>query len=187
MTGLNEFLHVFGNITISDVIVLIMAVVFLVLAYKKFSNYLFKRHDEDQKKDKQIQECLEAMSKCSGYRQQSIDGQKELEKKIQELSDMMKEYAKRVEDIENAAQKREVNKLRDLLLQNYKYYTDKIKNPLQSWTKMESEAFWDLFSDYESMGGNGYMHTEVCPKMQLLTVIDMSEMDAISELMQSRQ
>ena len=89
--------------------------------------------------------------------------------------------------MENDSKKRENNKLRNTLLQNYKYYTDKTKNPLQAWTKMESEAFWDLFGDYEDMGGNGYMHTEVQSKMQLLTVVEMDDANGISELMQARQ
>lgn len=38
---------------------------------------------------------------------------------------------------------------------------------------MEAEAFWELFSDYEEAGGNGYMHTVVQPAMNRLTVIDL--------------
>ena len=37
---------------------------------------------------------------------------------------------------------------------------------------MESEAFWELFREYENAGGNGYMHTEVQPAMELLTIVD---------------
>ena len=42
-----------------------------------------------------------------------------------------------------------------------------------SWTKMESDAFWRLFKDYENAGGDGYMHTPVRPAMMNLTVIDI--------------
>ena len=38
---------------------------------------------------------------------------------------------------------------------------------------MESEAFWDLFKEYEEADGDGYMHTEVQPAMNLLTVLEM--------------
>ena len=68
---------------------------------------------------------------------------------------------------------RERNKLRDKLLQSYRYYIDIQKNPNQSWTKMESEAFWALFRDYEDMNGDGYIHTVVQTAMELLKVIDI--------------
>ena len=89
--------------------------------------------------------------------------------------------------MENDSKKRELNKLYDTLLQSYNYYTNKEKNPMQAWTKMESKAFWDLFTDYEDMGGDGYMHTVVQPAMLLLTVIEMNDIDGISELMKNRK
>ena len=53
-------------------------------------------------------------------------------------------------------------------MQNYRYYVRAETNPSHSWTQMESEAFWELFREYEEAGGNGYMHTEVLPAMELL-------------------
>ena len=50
------------------------------------------------------------------------------------------------------------------------YYTTEETNPSKSWTQMEAEAFWGLFSDYEEAGGNGYMHSVVQPAMTELTV-----------------
>lgn len=187
MTGLEEFLKVFGNLTVANVIYIIMAIIFLILVYRKFSDYLIKRHEAEQEKDKQIKEALDAAKEYSKYREEDIKNQQKMESDMQELKAAVEEHTKRLEKMENDSKKREINKLRNTLLQNYKYYTDKTKNPLQAWTKMESEAFWDLFGDYEDMGGNGYMHTEVQPKMQLLTVIEMNDSDGISELMQTRQ
>ncbi len=187
MTGLEEFLKVFGNLTVTNVIYIIMAIIFLVFIYRKFSDYLIKRHDAEQEKDKQIKETLEAVNKYSEYRKQDMESQQRIEAEMQELKLAVEEHTKRLEKMENDSRKREINKLRNTLLQNYKYYTDKTKNPLQAWTKMESEAFWDLFNDYEDMGGDGYMHSDVQPKMQLLTVIEMNNSDGISELMQTRQ
>lgn len=187
MTGLEEFLEVFGNFTVANAIYIVMAIVFLVLIYRKFSDYLIKRHEAEQEKDKQIKEALDAAKEYSKYREEDIKNQQKIETDMQELKAAVEEHTKRLEKMENDSKKREINKLRNTLLQNYKYYTDKTKNPLQAWTHMESEAFWDLFNDYEDMGGDGYMHSEVQPKMQLLTVIEMNDTDGISELMQARQ
>ena len=63
--------------------------------------------------------------------------------------------------MENDLKRRERNKLRARLLQSYRFYTNPERNPSQSWTRMEAEAFWELFRDYEDANGNGYIHTEV--------------------------
>lgn len=186
MTGLDEFLKVFGNLTVANVIYIVMAIIFLVFVYRKFSDYLIKKHDAEEKKDNQLKEALEAVSKYSKYHEQDVASQERLENDMREIKLAIEEHTKRLEKMESDSRKREINKLRNTLLQNYKYYTDKTKNPLQAWTRMESEAFWDLFGDYEDMGGDGYMHTEVQPKMQLLTIINMNDADGISELMQTR-
>ena len=186
MTGLDEFLKVFGNLTVANVIYIVMAIIFLVFVYRKFSDYLIKKHDAEEKKDNQLKEALEAVSKYSKYHEQDVASQERLEHDMQEIKLAIEEHTKRLEKMESDSRKREINKLRNTLLENYKYYTDKTKNPLQAWTRMESEAFWDLFGDYEDMGGDGYMHTEVQPKMQLLTIIEVNDADGISELMRTR-
>lgn len=40
---------------------------------------------------------------------------------------------------------------------------------------MEAEAFWELFRDYEDLGGDGYMHTEVQPAMERLVVTEFGK------------
>lgn len=187
MTGSKEFLEVFGNVTVSQVAYIIMSIVFLMLVYKKFKDYLYKRHDAEQEKDNRIKEALEAVGKYPEYRRQSVEIQQQLTKEMKEIRETLNEHTKRLEKMEKDSKKRELNKLRDCLLQNYKYYTSKEKNPLQEWTRMESEAFWDLFGDYEDMGGNGYMHTVVLPAMQLLNVVDINDVEGVSELMKNRK
>lgn len=187
MTGSNEFLKVCGDITVAQVFYVIMSIVFLFFVYKKVSDYLIKRHDAEQEKDKHLKEALEAVGKYPEYRRQSVEIQMQLTKEIQEIKSVLEDHTKRLETMERDSKKREVNKLRETLLQNYKYYTNKDKNPMQAWTKMESEAFWDLFTDYEDMGGNGYMHTVVQPAMLLLNIVEVNDMESISELMRTRK
>ena len=80
---------------------------------------------------------------------------------------------KKIAEMEEDSKRRERNKLQDRLLQSYRYYTNTERNPEQTWTKMEAEAFWELFGDYERLNGDGYMHTVVQPAMNKLTVIEM--------------
>lgn len=182
MKGLDEFLQVFGGITVAQLVLIISAFVFLFLVYKQIKKYFEGKIKEqntriavEQKRDADIKEALTAVRKYPEYRQQSIKIQQLLEGEIQELRNSLQEDRERLIRIEEQEKRRERNKLRDILLQNYRYYTNKERNPSQSWTQMESEAFWELFKDYEDLGGNGYMHTEVHPAMERLIVTEMKK------------
>ena len=58
---------------------------------------------------------------------------------------------------------------------------------MQAWTTMESEAFWEVFGEYEEAGGDGHMHTVVQPEMNLLRVIDIDDAASVAELMRHRK
>lgn len=191
LKGLDEFLQVFGNITIGQVVVFLIAIAFLIAVGKYVRDYLIKKHEAERIKNEQLQEALTAVQKYSEFRQQSINIQELLEKEIQEtraqnvnvqnlleaeiqeLRKMLVDHTTRLVNMENANIKRERNKIRDMLLQSYRYYTNQETNPTQSWTKMESEAFWELFKDYEEAGGDGYMHSDVQPAMERLLVVEL--------------
>ena len=85
MTGLEEFLKTFGNLTVANVVYIIMAIIFLIFVYRKFSDYLIKKHDAEEEKDKQVKEALEAVSKYSKYHEQDIVSKKRLEDDMQEI------------------------------------------------------------------------------------------------------
>lgn len=198
MKGLDEFLKLFGDITVSEIVTAIFAIVFMFFIYKQVKKYFdekIKTQNEkaqiEKKRDADIQEALTAVRKYPEYRkqsikmqelleseiqetrQQSIKIQSLLEEEIQELRLMIQEDKKRIARVEEQEKERECNKLRDILLQNYRYHTNKERNPNQTWTQMEAEAFWAIFKDYEALGGNGYMHTHVQPAMERLIVIDV--------------
>ena len=48
MTGLEEFLKTFGNITVSNVITVALAAVFLGMTYKKIRDYLIKKYEAEK-------------------------------------------------------------------------------------------------------------------------------------------
>ena len=173
MQGFEQFVDTFGHITIAEVIVILMALGFAIAIYRKFSDYLMKKHDAAQAKDAELKEALASVKKYPEYRQQSLQIQKHFEDDITGLKTVWHEVCERLTKLEEQNKKKERNKLRDILLERYRYYTNKECNPSQSWTKMEAEAFWELFRDYEDAGGNGYMHTIVQPEMERLTVIEM--------------
>ena len=189
MTGFDEFIKIFGNVTVLNVIEIIFAGVFLFIIYKKVKKYLIDRYEENRVRDEQLQEALAAIAKYPEYREQSISIQKQLNNDIKALKNSLEELKEKQEELKTSQQelqehqfqveeisnKRERNKTRDRLLEIYRYYTSDKYNPKKEWSKMESEAFWELFGDYEEAGGDGYMHSEVQPAMNLLTVIDLKQ------------
>lgn len=186
MKFLEQFLETFGDITVGDVTIFLLAFYFLYAFYrefKKFNETKLKEQqaqlEEEQVQKKKIDEAWKCAQKYPIYHQESIQIRDGLEKEIQELRDDFKTIMQRLEEIEEQNKKRECSKLKDRLLQNYRYYTSEQQNPSQSWTRMEAEAFWELFEEYEGAGGNGYMHTVVQPAMERLNIIEVGKKQTI--------
>lgn len=186
VTGLNQFLSIFGNITLNKIIVFVLALIFcwkLYLQVKSFfdnkKELLLQKHEIEKTKDEKLQIALDEVAKYPQYREQSRKIQKELKDEINGLKTAQEKIVltqqqmyKSLNELQKELKDRDKNKLQDRLFQNYRYYTDVEKNPSQSWSEMEAQAFWALFKDYEDMGGNGYMHSVVKPAMKLLKIID---------------
>lgn len=180
MVYLDEFLALFGDVTITNLTTYILAGLFLYGIYKELKKNndvrLAERQqklEEEKVKNQKIDDAYNITQKYPAFHQESIQIRDKLEKEMQELRDDFKIIIKRLGEMEEQNKKRECSKLRDMLLQNYRYYTSETQNPSKSWTRMESEAFWELFREYEEAGGDGYMHTEVQPAMERLLVIEV--------------
>lgn len=176
---MDEFIKLFGNITVVQIVEFVLACVFMAFIYKQIKKYIQnkideqnKRAEEERLRDAKIKEALDAVHKYPTYRKQSLEIQKKIETQIEEIRKNHQDTIDRLNQMEETTRKRERNKIREHLLQNYRYYTNKDTNPSHSWTRMEAEAFWELYREYEEAGGNGYMHTEVLPAMELLTIVE---------------
>ena len=212
MVGLEQFLALFGDITVSNLVYFALAVGFLFACYKKVKKYFDEKEEKDSQKekeelrkqiekenkekereakeierDKNIKIALDEVAKYPQYRAQSIAIQKQLTDQINNIKEIQVKQGERLDEIQTSIQKREKNKLQDRILQNYKYYISKEKNPMQAWTEMEATAFWGLFEEYEDAGGNGFLHSTVQPAMKMLTIIKMDDIESITQLMQSRK
>ncbi len=172
MKGMDEFLELFGDVTVFQVVRVVLAFVFLIFVYKQIKKFFEKKFEEQHKRtemekvrNEQLEEALSAVRKYPEYRQQSVEIQRVLQDQIKDIGD-------RLGVIEEDTKRRERNKIRETLLQNHRYYTNPETNPSGSWTRVESETFWELYSEYEAADGNGYMHTDVVPDMKLLKVVD---------------
>lgn len=165
---------------------------------------LKKQRESDRKRIENIEETVEKMEERLAkveeavghypeYRAQSLQIQNQLKQTdnhILEVCDSIKSAViangerldKRLGDLE----RREKNALRAKILDEYRFYTDERKNPLKAWSEMEHHSFFKLVEDYESLGGNDYVHGTIVPAMNELDVISMSDSDKLKELYQSR-
>lgn len=182
---MDAFLTLFGDITVSKIVVFVAAIIFLFSIYKEVKKYIETKIKEQEQKTKQEEEYKKKINdawnetqKYPMYRAQSIQIQSDLETKISgardEESNIMKEIKKisdRIAKMEEGAREREKNRLRDLLIKYYKHYTSLEANPSQSWTDMEKMSYDALLKDYEELGGNDYIHLTVDPAMKELNVI----------------
>ena len=118
MKGMDAFLTLFGDITISKIVVFIAAIIFLFSIYKEVKKYIGAKIKEQQEKTKQEEEYKKKINdawnetqKYPVYRAQSIQIQNDLESKINDVKDeesnIMKEIKKisdRIAKMEDSAQ-----------------------------------------------------------------------------------
>ena len=86
---------------------------------------------------------------------------------ISNLADTVNGIADTLADMQKRENDTKLKELKDSLIRYYNKYKD-----IGEWSKIEKDAFWDLFYDYEERGGNGYLHSEVEPVMRSLREVD---------------
>ena len=152
-----------------------------------------KQKKEQQKKLENIETRLdsveEAVSHYPEYRAQSLRIQRELQCKdesILTVCEKIEKIGQKLDERLIELERREKNSLRAKILNEYRLYTDEHKNPMLAWTEMEHHSFFKLVEDYESLGGNDYVHGTIIPAMNELDVIPMDRLSKIKELYDSR-
>lgn len=118
-------------------------------------------------------------------REQSFKIQGQLTDLIKEVSEKQDCLIERVDALAEQNRKYELDDIRETLLQAYRYYTGS-SNPMKAWTEMEAHAFWEQYQNYVDRQGNGYIKGTVAPAMHKLNQIPLSDLDKVSELMESR-
>ena len=192
--GLEEITNTFGTWTIAFVVELLVAITGVYIAYKKLKDKIIGSYQERQQQQEDINEALEGVRNLPKYRAQSLEIQEKLksaDEKILETCNSIQNGVNENQRILNERldklEDRERNALRAKILDMHRLFTSKKKNPMQAWTEMERDAFNDLITDYESLNGNGHVHTVVIPEMNLLRVIPMSDLNSVAELFHSRE
>jgi low affinity Fe/Cu permease len=145
-------------------------------------------------RDAKIASLEAAVNALPGYRAQSLQIQAQLQNTDKDILAACTDIKNSVLDNQkilnerlDRLEKREKNSIRAKLLDEYRLFTDETKNPMLAWTEMEHHAFFKLVEDYEDLGGNDYVHSDVLPAMNKLAVIKMDDKQALLKLMSSRK
>lgn len=176
MFGQQEIINTFGTLTVAFVVEIIVAIVGIIIAYNKLKDKIIGSHEERKKQKEDIKEALDGVKAVDTL----IDTCNKIQAGVNENQRILNERLDKLED-------RERNSLRAKILDMHRLFTSTKKNPLLAWTEMERDAFNDLIADYESLNGNGHVHTVVIPEMHKLRVIPMSDIKAVAELFHSRE
>ena len=149
--------------------------------------------DENRQRDERLATLERTVNAFPVYKEQNERAQADLQAtdvSILELCRTIQEdvMQNRYEVLEKLTrlESREKNALRAKILQEYRLYTDEIKNPRKAWSEMEHHSFFELIKDYEALGGNDYVHKVIIPEMNRLDVISMSNLQALKEMYDSR-
>ena len=193
MFGLEEIKNVFGPFTIAFAIEIGVAIGGIFLAYKKLQDKIIGSYKDRKKQEDDIKEALNGVRSLPAYKNENKKIHDDLEasdKKILETCEKIQEGVKENQKILNMRldrlEERERNALRSKILDLHRTFTNKRMNPMYAWSEMERDSFFKLVKDYESLKGNEYVHSVVIPDMNELSVILMSDKEALAELYHSR-
>lgn len=189
---MEAFMELFGGYEILGLTVykwglIIAALIFVWNIGGKVIRRIKTLLDAYQKREEELQKALQQVAQYPKWREQSIEIQEKINKQLTELAKKQTETSEKLDEMEKDRKAGELNKLQAQLLSSYHYYTNKYKNPQLAWSRMESKSFWDSFGDYEKLGGDGFMHSEVQPAMNRLEEIEMDDTERLVELYASRK
>ena len=149
---------------------------------------------ENRARDAKIASIEATIKELPSYRAQSLQIQQQLQNTDKDILAACADIKNSVLDNQHVLnerldrlEKREKNTIRAKLLDEYRLFTDATKNPMLAWSEMEHHAFFELVRDYEDLGGNDYVHSEVIPNVNKLEVIPMTDKAALLKLMNSRK
>ena len=187
MFGLEEISNTFGKMTVALLIEIIVAIIGIWIAYKKLKDKIIGSYTERQQQREDIDEALTGVRSIPEIHSELKDSDNAILQTCQQIQQGVEANQKLLHERLDRLEDRERNALRAKILDMHRLFTSKKRNPMQAWTEMERDAFFDLIRDYESLNGNGHVHTVVIPEMNLLRVITMTDVKALAELFHSRE
>lgn len=159
---------------ITGLFLIISATVSTITLLGKFSEMVGKpfKWVKNQNKDHEllmgvINSVGELSAKQQRDREESTHHDNRLKNDLQIVSEKLDALSSQLTAMQHKTDETEMAKLKDSIVTYYRKYKDSCE-----WSRLESDAFWDLFARYEAHGGNGYIHNIVEPVMREITIVD---------------
>lgn len=126
-----------------------------------------KRREQGELLLKTAENLVELQKKHNNDNAECVKHDELIREDLKNLTDTVNNLAIKFEKMQKKNNETKVKELKDTLINYYNKY-----RVIGEWSKLEKDAFWELFEDYESRGGNGYIHSIVEPVMRELKEID---------------
>lgn len=157
-----------------SVFVILIGIKFIISLFEWFIDKLGletkgmrKRHEEHDLLIKTSQDLSKLQEQHDESVKQSIRHDEIIKSDILSLTNTVNGIANTLKDMQSKENETKIKEIKSSLIRYFNKYKD-----IGQWSKLEKDAFWDLFDDYEKRGGDGYIHSIVEPVMRELKEID---------------
>ena len=152
---MDEFLQVFGNLTVASVAVVIAALVFVWKLYTIAKNHMIERYKKEEEKERKVRQIIEQASHYPEWRKQSLDIQKSLWEAIDTVKKAQLNNIERLEVLTREIGQSEATTCRYRILR----FNDEILHE-QRHTKEHFDQILDDITRYEQ----SYSGDQKCQK-----------------------
>lgn len=174
MDTINEFIHIDFLYVFVSIFVILFAAKVIVTLFEWIVDKLGietrgmrQKREEHELLIKTSEELTVLKDKHEESVKESIRHDQMIKDDISNLADTVNGIVNTLADMQKRENDTKLKELKDSLVRYYNKY-----KVIGEWSKLESEAFWDLFNDYEDRGGDGYIHSVVEPVMRGLRQIE---------------
>lgn len=174
MNVIQDLLNINFSYVFISVFVILMSIKVIVSIFEWVIDKLgietkWKRQKREEHKllIQTSQELSKLQEKHDESVEQSIKHDEIIKKDIINLTNTVNGIATTLKDMQAKDNETKLKEMKGSLIRYYNKYKD-----IGEWSKLEKDAFWDLFDDYEKRGGDGYIHSIVEPVMRELKEID---------------
>lgn len=174
MNDFQALTHINFAYVFVSVFVILMGIKAIVSIFEWFIEKLgletkwMRKKREERDLLKQTADSLTSLQKQQiTDRQISTQHDKMIKNDLSKLSETVDGIVITLADMQKKNNETELKKLKDSLVRYYNKYKS-----IGEWSKLEKDAFWDLFDEYESRGGDGFVHSIIEPVMRGLKEVD---------------
>lgn len=139
---MNEFINMFGDVTISKIVTTAVAVIFMLKIYEQIKSNLIEKHEREKAKDEKLQAVIEQVSEYPEWHAHSLEIQERFSKAIENLNTQTSDNSETLKRLERLISESETTVCRYRILR----FNDEIQHD----TRHSKEHFNQILDDITS-------------------------------------